>query len=116
MLDDLGHTALPASSASEAFEIIRREVSSVDLIITDQIMPNMTGVQLADAVLNEWPDLPVILASGYAEVAPSVRIDLPRLSKPFSQGELADELARILPATQKSVQILRFRAGAGPNI
>jgi PAS domain S-box-containing protein len=116
MLDDLGHTALPASSASEALEIIRREVSSVDLIITDQIMPNMTGVQLADAVLNEWPDLPVILASGYAEVAPSVRIDLPRLSKPFSQGELADELARILPATQKSVQILRFRAGAGPNI
>ncbi len=57
MLEDLGHTALPASSANEALEILRRE-PAVDLVITDHAMPQMTGAQLADAVHKEWPELP----------------------------------------------------------
>ena len=50
MLEDLGHTAFAAYSGKEALEILRREGKDVDLIITDQAMPQMTGTQLADAV------------------------------------------------------------------
>ena len=67
MLEDLGHIGIAASSGKEALDILRRE-DSVDLVITDQAMPEMTGVQLAEAIKKEWPDLPVILATGYAEL------------------------------------------------
>ena len=70
MLDDLGHTGLPASSGKEALGILGRH-DSVDLVITDHAMPQMTGLQLADAIKKEWPDLPVILATGFAELQPA---------------------------------------------
>ena len=60
---------IAASSGKEALEILRRE-AAVDLVITDQAMPQMTGVQLAEAIQEEWPDLPVMLATGYAELEP----------------------------------------------
>ena len=83
---------MPASSANEASEILRRE-PAVDLVITDHAMPQMTGAQLADAVHKEWPELPVILATGTlnsnlepAKACASV--------EPFTEGDLAAELAR----------------------
>ncbi len=63
MLEDLGHTAFEAYSAQEALEILRRE-DSVDLVITDQAMPKMSGTQLAQAMKSEWPDIPVMLGTG----------------------------------------------------
>lgn len=86
MLEDLGHTAVEAASGKEALLILRRE-HSVDLIITDQIMPEMTGLQLADAIKAEWPELPVVLATGFAE-APTRAVRYQRLAKPFTQAEL----------------------------
>jgi FixJ family two-component response regulator len=53
-------------------------------------MPGMTGSQLAAAIREKWPNLPVILATGYAELPPGAATDLPRLNKPFSQKALAD--------------------------
>jgi CheY-like chemotaxis protein/anti-sigma regulatory factor (Ser/Thr protein kinase) len=97
MLEDLGHTGLAALSGKEALDILRRELS-VDLIITDQIMPQMTGLQLAEAIHQERPHLPVILATGYAEVGRGMGASLLKLSKPFNQDDLAGALARILPA------------------
>ena len=100
MLEDLGHTVFEAFSGKAALEILRRE-DSIDLVITDQAMPHMTGTQLAKAIKQEWPDVSVLLATGYAEIKPEDDIGLPKLSKPFLQGELAAALARIDPTPRQ---------------
>jgi CheY-like chemotaxis protein len=95
MLEDLGHTVLEATSGKEALDIIRRE-GGVDLVITDQAMPHMTGSDLAAAIRAERPDLPIILATGYAELPPGTDKGLPKLSKPFRQQQLADAIVEVL--------------------
>ena len=60
----------------------------VDLLVTDHLMPGMTGVDLARALRHEKPDMPVLIISGFAE-GDGVACDLPRLTKPFRQSELA---------------------------
>jgi PAS domain S-box-containing protein len=90
MLEELGHTALEAHSGAHALEILKTE--KVDVVITDQSMPKMTGVQLIEAVKAEWPELPVILATGYAELPGGVEIDAPKLNKPFTERALAAAL------------------------
>ena len=93
MLEDLGHTVLEATSGSSALEIIRRD-DTIDLVITDQAMPHMTGSDLAAAIRVEKPDLPIILATGFAELPPGADEGLPKLSKPFLQQQLADAIAK----------------------
>jgi CheY-like chemotaxis protein len=68
----------------------------IDLVISDHAMPGMTGSQLAMAIHMMWPDLPVILATGYAELPRGGAVDLPRLSKPFSQKELAQAVSDLM--------------------
>jgi PAS domain S-box-containing protein len=92
MLEDLGHTVLEARSGREALEILQSQ--AVDLVVTDQAMPQMTGVQLADAIRSQWPDMPVILATGYAELPGGVGKELPRLAKPFDEAALAAAIAQ----------------------
>ena len=88
MLEDLGHTVYEAASGKEALEVFRRP-TAIDLVITDQGMPNMTGVQLTAAIHAEDPGVPVILATGYAELPPGAVGTFSKLSKPFRQQELA---------------------------
>lgn len=92
MLQDMGHTVFEATSGNQALDILRRE-KSVDLVITDHAMPRMTGVQLAAAIKAERPGLPIILATGYAELPPGVDAELPKLGKPFRQQELMQAVA-----------------------
>lgn len=94
MLEDLGHIVLEATSGTSALEIIRRE-DGIDLVITDQAMPNMTGSELAAAIRAERPHLPMILATGFAELPPGADEGLPRLSKPFRQHQLAEAIAKV---------------------
>jgi CheY-like chemotaxis protein len=93
MLEDLGHTALVASSAREALEVL--DQSGVQAVITDQAMPGMTGLQLAREIRVRRPGLPVALATAYAELPPDAEDDIPRLAKPYTQAELARLLRRI---------------------
>ncbi|MEO6394536.1 MAG: PAS domain S-box protein [Devosia sp.] len=93
LLEDLGHRVFEAYSASEALDIVRRE--AVDLVITDFAMPGTDGAQLAAAIRAEKPDLPIILASGYAELPAGSRLNLPRLAKPFMQTDLARAIAAV---------------------
>jgi PAS domain S-box-containing protein len=103
MLEDLGHEVVQATSGREALEVLRSG-RAIDLVITDQAMPQMTGMQLASFVQAERPGLPVLLATGYAEATPGVDPGLPRLSKPFMQKDLAQAIARIAPVpTPESV-------------
>ena len=92
MLEELGHTVHEASSGAQALEILAR-VAAFDLVITDQAMPGMTGWQLSEAIKSRWPGVRVILATGYAELAPGASAGILRLSKPFGQRELADAVA-----------------------
>ncbi len=94
MLEELGHTAFSASSAKQALDILKRE-PDIDLVITDQAMPRMTGAELAKVMREQWPDIAVILATGYAELEPGAGKGMRRLSKPFTEAQLADELTRI---------------------
>ena len=95
MLEDLGHTVIEATSASGALRLLESN-PDVDLVITDHAMPGMTGVELARTVRDRYPDLPIVLATGFAELpaGPGSGQDLPRLSKPFLQRDLAAAIAK----------------------
>ncbi len=88
MLEDLGHTVMEATSGDEALKILRQG-TRIDLVVTDQAMPRMTGAQLAETIRSDWSHLPIILATGYAELPAGLGSELPKLSKPFTQHELA---------------------------
>lgn len=94
MLTEFGHTVLSASSGTHALKLLRSN-KDIDLLITDQAMPGMTGSELAEAALKEWPDLAVIIATGYAELPKGLAQGLQKISKPFFQEELADAIRRI---------------------
>jgi PAS domain S-box-containing protein len=102
LLEELGHTVYSASSGSRALEILRR-VGHIDLVITDQAMPGLTGSELVSKIRAEKPDLPVILATGFAELPPGESVRIPRLAKPFRQGDLADAIARTIARRQIEV-------------
>jgi PAS domain S-box-containing protein len=98
MLEDLGHEVFAASSGAKALEMLGRD-SAIDLVITDQVMPGMTGVQLAEAIKSRWPKLRVILATGFAELPLGTNLTPPRLPKPFGQFELAKAVADAMVAS-----------------
>jgi PAS domain S-box-containing protein len=103
MLEDLGHTVFEAASGKAALQILAQG-EAIDLVITDQAMPQMSGLQLAEAIQQRWPDLPVMLATGYAELEGMSEKALPRLTKPFTQRDLAEQLARLAPSERSSVR------------
>jgi PAS domain S-box-containing protein len=95
LLEDLGHTVIEANSGAGALEVLRTE-KPIDLMITDYAMPGMTGVQLAEAARGLRPDLPILLATGYAELPVGSVPDLPRLSKPYHQRQLAEHITALV--------------------
>jgi PAS domain S-box-containing protein len=115
MLEDLGHTVFEAYSGNEALEILRRE-DSIDLVVTDQAMPKMTGTELAKIIKREWPDVPVLLATGYADRVRGDDIGLPKLTKPYMQRELADAIVRMNPPRRKGDRVVRLRNRPGSAV
>jgi PAS domain S-box-containing protein len=95
MLEDFGHTVVDAISGPAALEAMRK-TPHVDMLITDQAMPQMTGMQLAAAIRVDWPNLPILLVSGYAELPSKTAFELPKLAKPFSLDDLEDAVARTI--------------------
>jgi CheY-like chemotaxis protein len=93
MLTELGYRVVEAQTAEDALRKMDEE-RHVDLLITDHLMPGMTGADLAAAVGRKRPDLPILLISGYAE-AEGIGLEFTRLTKPFRQGELATILVEL---------------------
>jgi CheY-like chemotaxis protein len=108
MLDDIGHRVFEAASARKALCILRRE-KDIDLVITDQAMPRMTGIELIAAINSEWPDLPTILATGYAELPPETNPLQPRLAKPFRQHDLVQAVEQAMTEPSER-RVLKFCA------
>jgi PAS domain S-box-containing protein len=94
MLEDLGHEAVEVHSGRQALETLA-EANGFDLVITDQAMPQMTGSQFVSEARAKWPDLQVILATGYAELPDDADRTLPRLNKPFMQSDLERVLRQV---------------------
>jgi len=113
MLADLGHNVIEANSGAEAISILEQD-RSIELLLTDHAMPGMTGLELAAIVRAAFPRLPILLASGYAELPNSGdwNIQLPRLAKPYRQEELAAAISACFsaPAAQPQAAVL---VGAG---
>ena len=107
MLVDLGHEVVEAHSGKEALGYLGG-ADAFDLMITDYSMPGMTGFELVKAARELVPGLPILLASGYAELPPGVDLDLDiaRLGKPYTQQQLALEIDR-LAATTTAVSSFR---------
>ena len=95
MLEDLGHRVIGVNSGDHALDILKSE-QPLDLMVTDHMMPGMTGLELAAASRQVRPSLPVLLATGYAELPEGAQLDLPRLAKPYHQDQLRDQLDQLL--------------------
>jgi CheY-like chemotaxis protein len=95
MLMDLGYEVVEADSAEAALRLIGGGLQP-DLLITDYLMPGMTGAELARQLRSIRVDLPVLIVSGYAD-SEGLEPGLARLTKPFRNAELAVSLAAMMP-------------------
>jgi DNA-binding NtrC family response regulator len=73
------------------------------------MMPGMTGVALAGEIARLRPGLPVLLASGFAEVSETEMGSLPRLAKPFTQAALAQAVSDVLRASAADANVVALR-------
>jgi PAS domain S-box-containing protein len=100
MLGLLGYTVEACNSGAEALSLFEENIQGFDLVITDMIMPGMTGDQLAQKMLALRPDLPIILATGYSDGFTEVHAKKMGLSgfalKPLVMEELAKLLRHVL--------------------
>lgn len=99
MLEDIGLDITQAASAEEALAIIgdAEGPAPFDIVLTDVVMPGLSGVQLARRLNRRWPNLPVVLVSGFSdELAMGYGGQYELLRKPFTRGALVESLQRHL--------------------
>ena len=102
LLEQFGYTVVTAANGDEALSIAAAHEASIDLLVTDVVMPGMSGQELAAALTASRPGLQVLFTSGYTEQAianhgvllPGARF----LEKPFTSDQLARALSDVLPA------------------
>ena len=109
MLEDLGHSVLVVSSGPLALNVVRSD-AHIDLIVTDYAMPGMTGAELAKDIRQARPDLPIILATGYADLPNADDPGLPRLAKPYRREEMARLLATLV-GPEPAAKIVKITGG-----
>jgi len=109
MLENLGHAVVEMQSGEDALGYLGNG-GAVDLVITDQAMPRMTGMQLADRIKAQWPSLPIILATGYAELPAGAEASFLRLGKPFRQDALVKAISECLKQAEDGEKVIPFRS------
>ncbi|MCF8131135.1 MAG: transporter substrate-binding domain-containing protein [Deltaproteobacteria bacterium] len=99
-LERLGYTVIPETDPSKALAIFCNDPDKIDLVITDMTMPGMTGDQLAQAILETRPGMPIILCTGYSEKISDARAqDLgigKYIEKPIGTDILASSIREVL--------------------
>jgi signal transduction histidine kinase len=96
-LADLGFKTVLVSNAADALAALEREPSGFDIVFSDVVMPGMSGVELGAEIRTRWPQLPVVLTSGYSHVlAEESGHGFPLLGKPYSVESLARTLRKAL--------------------
>ena len=95
MLLDLGHSVTEAQSGTLALKLMETD-PGFDVVITDYAMPGMNGFQLAQRIKEKHPKMPIILATGYAELPSDRSIEFGHLSKPYTSSHLMAALEKAL--------------------
>jgi PAS domain S-box-containing protein len=95
MLEDLGHHVVEANSGKQALAILQAD-QSFDLLVTDFSMPGMNGGELSRKARELIPALPILIATGYADLPEGTGLDVSRLSKPYTQDQLASEIGKVM--------------------
>jgi hypothetical protein len=96
MLEEQGYVVLDAASGEDALELAQRHAGPIDLLITDVVMPQLSGAELARRLLELRPALEVLFISGYndsrlmSKGLDEAKINL--LSKPFTPEQLSDRV------------------------
>jgi CheY-like chemotaxis protein len=101
LLQDLGCEVLCAASGDEALACLND--ADVDVVLSDIVMPGMSGIELASRVKQARPLLPVVLATGYIEQAAQTSQPLTIILKPYSGTDLSTALAKAI-ATRRGLQ------------
>lgn len=103
LLQDLGYTVVVAADGVEALRLIEDQPAGIDLLVSDVIMPEMSGRELADRLLEAHPSMQVLFMSGYSDNAivhhGVIDADVHFLQKPFSQKMLARKVREVLDST-----------------
>ena len=102
VLQKNGYQVKTALSAADAMQVLHS--SSVDLVLTDQLMPGGTGTELAKRIKQIWPDLPVVLISGVNEIpADATHTDL-FISKVEGPKAMCEKIAAVLAQTRRTAE------------
>jgi PAS domain S-box-containing protein len=104
MLREIGHSVVEASGGDDALAKLRD--MAFDGVVTDFSMPRMNGAELARKIGETFPDLPVLLITGYSG-APEETKSLPRLDKPFRRNELGRAVQQLIGAHSNVVLLRR---------
>jgi CheY-like chemotaxis protein len=100
VLERQGYTVVEAPDGAQALSLFERDGGRIDLILTDVVMPRMSGRELVDRVRASRPTMPVLYMSGYTEdaiVRHGVRdASLLLLSKPFGPADLVRKVREVL--------------------
>ncbi|MFP4458648.1 MAG: PAS domain S-box protein [Candidatus Zixiibacteriota bacterium] len=100
LLIHLGYEIFALSSSEEAIELFKQEPEKFDLVITDQTMPEITGIELAREIHKIRKDLPILLVTGYSEFVTSENYDSFGISdfimKPIQAGDIAERVRKAL--------------------
>ena len=100
MLEHLGYTVLTAATPGDAIDAARKQIEKIDLLMTDVVMPEMNGRDLAGKLLSLYPDLKWLFMSGYTENAIAHHGVLDEgvnfIQKPFSKQDLAVKVRKVL--------------------
>lgn len=98
VLEAAGYVVEGTRSAKEALARFEAAEHSFDLLLSDVVMPNMSGIELAGRIREVRPDIRVLLMSGYAPGQDLERLDVELLKKPFSPSELLGRVRSVLDA------------------
>ncbi len=103
-LKSLGYTVLEAEDGRAALTIARDKLDSIDLLLSDVVLPHLSGKQLAEQVLMLRPSMPVVFMSGYNDVEPDDLHAISRgfVAKPYTQTELAVAIRDVLDASKRA--------------
>lgn len=101
MLEGAGYDLLVAPNGDAALALARERPRAIDLLLTDVVMPRMSGFELSGHIVNEHPETSVLFLSGYADESNSVRAGLKTtrhafLLKPFTQDALRGKIEEVL--------------------
>jgi CheY-like chemotaxis protein len=111
MIEDLGFVVIECESAHEALSVIDKRAEEIDVVITDHAMPGMSGLELIRELAARYPSMPVILASGFAEIPDQQDIAAPpRLAKPFRQSAVSDAITNAVRGAQRKTPAVALSA------